>query len=354
MLETHSSLNQAEVAGALSGYFGVAAQHPGIVKLTELVLPDVQRAMERNPASWKTQLPGVIARYESAAREFGLTLSLEQQQRILLEKSNRTDSAYAAAQRGLDILGGRAAERDVSSTERGRALQTPAERAGLRSGELAGLENQFGKDGVATAMQQAEVLGLRGKQNIGLLAEFKDVGSALAGGNMDQAWALYNAEADPEKKKKILTLIQNAIEVKNKNNKELNSAIADKPKEEREAIKAAVEAYTSKPNDPKARKDYEALQQRYEGDKAVSKVLRETKDNNDALKKANAEQQKKNTSQKTEISKQDAKNVATTERSEKKVGEQEDIAAALNVAPAAAKTPARAVSTTPKPSQPSV
>jgi hypothetical protein len=100
------SINPADVAGFISGYYNVPATHSAVTQLLQIVLPDVQQAAARDPRSWKSVAPAVIARYESMAKELGLGVSTEQRDLRTLRTANQTDAAYAAvaARIGIDSL----------------------------------------------------------------------------------------------------------------------------------------------------------------------------------------------------------------------------------------------------------
>lgn len=97
MTKHSPSLNRADIAGAISSFYGVAADAAAIDKLAAVVFPDVQQASARDPASWKSVVPGVLAKYESMARELGLGVSASERDRAALRTANLTDATYAAA-----------------------------------------------------------------------------------------------------------------------------------------------------------------------------------------------------------------------------------------------------------------
>jgi hypothetical protein len=90
-------INPADVAGFVSGYYGVPPTHSGISKLLEFIMPDVKLAAAANPAGWKSVIPGVMAKYDSMAQEYGLGASSRQRDFDILRTSNRSDAAFAAA-----------------------------------------------------------------------------------------------------------------------------------------------------------------------------------------------------------------------------------------------------------------
>jgi hypothetical protein len=100
-------VNQADVAGRISSYFGVASGDSRIAKLLEAVLPDVERASAHNPkGSWQSEFPGLMAKYESLARDLGLGVSQRQRDIDALRHANHTDANFAGAlgRLGLDGL----------------------------------------------------------------------------------------------------------------------------------------------------------------------------------------------------------------------------------------------------------
>jgi hypothetical protein len=90
---TPSVVNQAEVAGAISSYFGVAPGDAAVARLLASIFPDVERAAARDPASWKSVVPGVLAKYESLAKDLGLGISPMQRERDAARLANPTSSA---------------------------------------------------------------------------------------------------------------------------------------------------------------------------------------------------------------------------------------------------------------------
>lgn len=102
---TPVSINRADVAGAISSFYGVAVEASAVARLAELFYPDVQQASARDPASWKLVFPGVLAKYESVARELGLGMSAAERDRAVLKSANTTDAAFAAALARLGFEG---------------------------------------------------------------------------------------------------------------------------------------------------------------------------------------------------------------------------------------------------------
>lgn len=91
-----NQFSQAEVAGAFSAYYGVAATDSGLVKLLGIVMPDIQ-ALANGNTNWKADIPGVIAKYASVAEQFGLGTSAAQRDAQILQRSNHTDANFATA-----------------------------------------------------------------------------------------------------------------------------------------------------------------------------------------------------------------------------------------------------------------
>jgi hypothetical protein len=91
-----NQFSQAEVAGALSAYYGVASTDPGLVRLLGIVAPDIQALAANNP-NWKAAIPGVIAKYASVAEQYGLGVSNTQKDAQILQRSNQTDANFAGA-----------------------------------------------------------------------------------------------------------------------------------------------------------------------------------------------------------------------------------------------------------------
>ena len=94
-----SALNEGDVASAISGYYGVPPTHSAVATLLTVVLPDVRRAAERDPGSWKSVFPGVLAKYESMARDLGLGVSPAQRELNAARIANPT----AAGSTGVDL-----------------------------------------------------------------------------------------------------------------------------------------------------------------------------------------------------------------------------------------------------------
>lgn len=91
-------MNQGDVAGAISSFYGVPSSDPSVVRLLALILPDVARASSADPRSWKSVIPGILAKYESAARDMGLGISPAQRAIEAAKNANPT----AAGPVGLD------------------------------------------------------------------------------------------------------------------------------------------------------------------------------------------------------------------------------------------------------------
>ncbi len=108
-MATHSTahppaVNQAEVAGAISSYYGVAPGNAAITKLLAVVFPDVESATARGTTSWKSVFPSVLAKYDQMAKDLGLGVSPQQRDIDAARAANPT----AAGPKGTDLasLGG--------------------------------------------------------------------------------------------------------------------------------------------------------------------------------------------------------------------------------------------------------
>jgi hypothetical protein len=93
---SQTPVNHADVAGAISSYYGVMSSDSRIQQLLGVVLPDVERAAANNPmGSWRASLTSVIQRYESLARDLGLGVSQTQRDIEAARHANRTDATFA-------------------------------------------------------------------------------------------------------------------------------------------------------------------------------------------------------------------------------------------------------------------
>ena len=90
-------VNQAEVEGAIAGYFGVSATTPGISDLARVVFPGVQSASRQNPAGWRSVVLDVLATHIGLARGLGLQGSELQRQLEIMRHSNRTSADFVQA-----------------------------------------------------------------------------------------------------------------------------------------------------------------------------------------------------------------------------------------------------------------
>src|SRR5262245_49378230 len=86
-------VNQAEVEGAIAGYFGVPATAPGISDLARAVLPGVEAASRGNPAGWRAVLPSVLANNIGLAKGLRDGSELHRQLEIM-RHSNRTSADF--------------------------------------------------------------------------------------------------------------------------------------------------------------------------------------------------------------------------------------------------------------------
>jgi hypothetical protein len=96
---TPSTLNQADIAGAISSYYGVSSGDAAVGKLLEVILPDIQSATARDAVSWKSVFPTVLAKYEKMAKDLGLGVSPQQREIDAAKNANPT----AAGGIGLDF-----------------------------------------------------------------------------------------------------------------------------------------------------------------------------------------------------------------------------------------------------------
>jgi hypothetical protein len=97
-------VNQAEVEGAIAGYFGVSASTPGIGDLARVVFPGVQAASRGNPAAWRSVVLGVLANHIGMAQGLGLQGSELQRQLQIMRASNRTSADFVHALRAFQTL----------------------------------------------------------------------------------------------------------------------------------------------------------------------------------------------------------------------------------------------------------
>jgi hypothetical protein len=116
-----SEVNRGDVAGAISSYFGVAAGAPGVEELLKDVFPEIRTAAALDPASWKSVFPGVMAKFETKAKELGLGVSPFHRDLDILRSANVGDANFAAAAIGGNTVVRRAprhvfAVKEVSGT----------------------------------------------------------------------------------------------------------------------------------------------------------------------------------------------------------------------------------------------
>lgn len=93
-------MNQADVAGAISSYYGVSSADAAVAKLLAVIFPDITSAAARDPASWKSVFPGVLAKYESMAKDLGLGVSQQQREIDAARNANPTAAGFKAADVG--------------------------------------------------------------------------------------------------------------------------------------------------------------------------------------------------------------------------------------------------------------
>ena len=98
--QTPSTLSQGDVAGAISGFYGVSAGDPAVAKLLAVIFPDVASAASRDPGSWKSVFPSVLAKYESMAKDLGLGVSQQQREIDAARNANPTAASPQGANFG--------------------------------------------------------------------------------------------------------------------------------------------------------------------------------------------------------------------------------------------------------------
>jgi hypothetical protein len=103
---SHTTINQADVAGAIGGYYGVISSDPRIQQLLNFVLPDVERAAAHSPRdSWRASLNSVIQKYDGLAKELGLGVSPMKRDIDAARHANVTDATFAGALARLGWIG---------------------------------------------------------------------------------------------------------------------------------------------------------------------------------------------------------------------------------------------------------
>jgi len=96
---TPPTFNQADIAGAISSYYGVSSGDAAVGKLLEVIFPDIQSATARDAVSWKSVFPTVLAKYEKMAKDLGLGVAPQQREIDAARNANPT----AAGGTGLDF-----------------------------------------------------------------------------------------------------------------------------------------------------------------------------------------------------------------------------------------------------------
>jgi hypothetical protein len=95
---SHTPVNQADVAGSISSYYGVMSSDSRIQQLLGFVLPDVERMAATSPkGGWKASVNSVIQKYDALARELGLSVSPMQRDIQAARHANVTDANFAGA-----------------------------------------------------------------------------------------------------------------------------------------------------------------------------------------------------------------------------------------------------------------
>lgn len=92
---TPSTLNPADIAGAISSYYGVASGDAAVATLVQVILPDIQSATARDAVSWKSVFPSVLAKYEKMAKDLGLGVSPQQREIDAAKNANPTGAGWA-------------------------------------------------------------------------------------------------------------------------------------------------------------------------------------------------------------------------------------------------------------------
>jgi hypothetical protein len=124
---TPSTLNQADIAGAISSYYGVSSGDAAVGKLLEVIFPDIQSATARDAVSWKSVFPTVLAKYERMAKDLGLGVSPQQREIDAARNANPT----AAGGTGLDfgkLAGLHHASRPLALRDDGESRSNTSER----------------------------------------------------------------------------------------------------------------------------------------------------------------------------------------------------------------------------------
>jgi PBP1b-binding outer membrane lipoprotein LpoB len=159
MTLSFSPITRADIAGSISSFYGVGADPSAIDRLAGLVLPDVQRASAQDPQSWKSVVPGVLAKYESVARELGLGVSPSDRDRLSLRTANQTDAAFATAlarlgPEALRVLGegSSASVRERASGSRDDRASTFARDVPLTVSNAVGFAKELGINPVHAAL----------------------------------------------------------------------------------------------------------------------------------------------------------------------------------------------------------
>jgi hypothetical protein len=287
-----STFTLAEISGAISRLLDIPPNTEAIGRLAGRLEHSINnlstfRKEGLNGAGFlvlvMTNLPQDVADMMNPAKR-------EELMRRKAAHENIYSAEFAKAVTGLAAFGARL-DRAVSSTERNKALAVNSDKSAISSADYAKLASVYGSETVATAAAQANVLGMPGtRENIALLARHQNVAAAVTAGDMDKAWDLYNAEQDPQKKKEILAIIQAGIDAQRK---QLDQATKNMPPEEAKRLKEVSEAYRRDPKNAENKRAYTELQERYAGNKEVTKALR-IGANADKLADAKAQQQGKN------------------------------------------------------------
>jgi hypothetical protein len=251
-----SSVNQGDVAGAISSFYGVSSGDPSVGKLLALVLPDVERASAADPRSWKSVIPGVLAKYESVAREMGLGVSPVQRAIEAAKNGNPTGAGpfgLDPAQAALRLAGNvPLAMRDEGGSSRGG--ERPSNAAITRDAPLT----------VNGAISYARELGINPAQASFFVGASADMREALKSAIRDGA----NISDDKVKSMRDVSAVLGAIRA--------GKLKADDPRVP-PSVKKVIEDMKSKGIDPATADP-----------KDVQKYLKENPGKLDEIKKANA------------------------------------------------------------------
>jgi hypothetical protein len=95
-----STVNESDVAGAISSYYGVSSGNSAVTKLLQVIFPEVASAASRDPGSWKSVFPSVLAKYENMAKDLGLGVSQQQREIDAARNANPTAAGFKSSEFG--------------------------------------------------------------------------------------------------------------------------------------------------------------------------------------------------------------------------------------------------------------